>query len=101
MSTEQDKEPDYEERDILITLYVYDHDTEAVNVDVKSNDLNCSFFSTCELVKRVIILGTDAKATDAECVERFIGALKESGMNIGMFEYARGLATEALAGVRK
>ena len=78
------------EREILVTIYSYEHDSAAVNVNLGHvmRDLNCSFYSPCELKQRFFTIGTDAYATDAECVERFIAALKASGINIGKHEWS-------------
>lgn len=76
------------ERDIRVTIYAHDHDSEAANADVGSvmQNLGCSFYSVCELVQRHFIIGTDAEASDEQCAERFVEALKESGLSVAKWE---------------
>jgi heterodisulfide reductase subunit B len=76
------------ERNILVTVYAYDHESEAARADVGHvmRDLRCSFFAPCELIQRHFVIGTDAYATDRECIERFVAALKEAGMTIERWE---------------
>lgn len=78
------------ERDILVTVYIYDLGSKAVNVDLGHvmRDLDCSYFAPCELKQRFFTIGTDARATDEQCVEHFITALKASGMDIGKHEWS-------------
>lgn len=78
------------ERDILVTVYIYDLGSKAVNVDLGHvmRDLDCSYFATCELKQRFFTIGTDALATDEQCVERFISALKAAGVDIGKHEWS-------------
>lgn len=79
-----------DEREILVTVYIFEHDKDAVNVDLGHvmRDMNCSIFATCELVQRFFTISTDARATDAECVERFLATLEASGVNVGKHDWS-------------
>lgn len=70
------------ERDIRVTIYAYDHESEAANVDVGRvmQDLNCSFYAPRELVQRHFVIGTDAEVSDEQCAQRFVEAIKASGL---------------------
>lgn len=76
------------ERNLLVTVYAYDHDSEAARADVGHvmRDLRCSFFAPCELIQRHFVIGTDAYADDRQCIERFVAALKQAGMTIERWE---------------
>ena len=79
-----------EERKILVTVYIYDFGSKVVNVKLGHvmRDLDCSYFAPCELKQRFFTIGTDARATDEQCVDRFIAALKASGVDIGKHEWS-------------
>lgn len=75
-----------EERDISITVYIYEHGDE-LDLEIDDKGLEASFISPCELVKKHYVLGTDAMAGDAECVTRFVQALKASGVSVARYEF--------------
>ena len=77
------------ERDILVTVFIYEHEsTIGLDYGKVTRDLDCSFYSTCELVKRSFVIGTDATADNPDCVETFIEALKKSGVSVANFEWS-------------
>ena len=77
----------YPERKILLTIYVYEHESADLDLGNVLLDLDCSFFSPCELLKRTFSIATNANYSDAECAEFYVNALKATGLNIGKYEF--------------
>ncbi len=76
------------DRSLIVTVFIYDHES-MLDIDYGNvmSGLDCAFYHSCELIKRTFSIGTDAEASDSDCVDVFIGALKRSGVDVGRFEW--------------